>query len=136
MSYTTTVIAAAVLALAAVVSPPATEVRSEEPIPIPSVQELTVEQKIRITFPDAPIMLEIAKAESRLIPTAKNPNSTASGVFQILKGTFEDPYYGCTGDVFDEADNIACARKIYDKSGTVPWDASRHVWGKEIPAST
>lgn len=60
-------------------------------------------------------------------PNAENPGSTATGVFQILIGTWED--YGCTGNRMDAEDNIACARKIYDQSGLTPWEASRHKWG-------
>jgi hypothetical protein len=77
-------------------------------------------------------MLKIAYCESGnncqgpIDPKAKNPFSSASGVFQILKGTWKA--YGCTGDAFNEDDNIACARKIYDDSGTTPWLASQAGW--------
>ena len=89
----------------------------------------TVECKIRVEFQDAPVMLAIARAESEYNPLADNPDSTASGVFQILNGTWTD--YGCTGNVWDEDDNIDCARIIYDESGTRPWDASKDKWGQE-----
>lgn len=72
-------------------------------------------------------MVAIADAESDFIPWADNPNSTAYGVFQILIGTWHD--YGCTGDRGNADDNIECARKIYDQSGTRPWNASIHEWG-------
>jgi len=84
-------------------------------------------------------MLQIAYCESGngcagpIDPKAKNPNSSASGVFQILKGTWAA--YGCTGDVFNEDDNIACARKIYDESGTTPWNASRGGWARAYSPS-
>jgi soluble lytic murein transglycosylase-like protein len=56
--------------------------------------------------------LAVAKCESGFNPKAKNPNSTASGVFQIIKGTFKQ--FKCEGYVFDAEDNVKCARKIYD----------------------
>lgn len=59
-------------------------------------------------------------------PSAKNPRSTATGVFQILIGTWHA--YGCTGERTNAADNIRCARKIYDESGTTPWNASKYAW--------
>ena len=107
----------------------------EESLPVILPKPLTVDEKILAAFPDAPIMLRIAYCESGngciapINPQAKNPNSSASGVFQILKGTWID--YGCTGDVLDEDDNIACARKIYDRSGFTPWNASRSSWGAQ-----
>lgn len=73
-------------------------------------------------------MLQVAYCESGngckapIDPKAKNPMSSASGTFQIIKSTWEA--YKCSGDVFNEDDNIACARKIYDDSGLRPWDAS------------
>lgn len=73
-------------------------------------------------FSDAPVMYRVAEAESGFNPNARNPTSTAKGVFQILNGTWKA--YGCTGDVLNAVDNINCARKIYDAEGTIPWDSS------------
>lgn len=98
---------------------------------------LTVEEKILATFPDAPIMLEVAYCESGvqtpddcwgpINPKAKNPYSTAKGVFQILDRTWT--YAECVGDPYNEDDNIACAKILYEDSGTRPWNASKHAWG-------
>lgn len=77
-------------------------------------------------FKNEPVMLRIAFAESGFNPLAKNPNSTASGLFQILKGTWAA--HKCEGEVFDAEDNIACARKIYDRNGTRDWLASKNGW--------
>lgn len=87
---------------------------------------LTPEELVTAAFPDAPIMVRVAKAESSFIPTAKNPASTATGIFQILIGTWKA--YGCTGSRVNAADNIACARKIYNDSGTSPWISSKANW--------
>ena len=70
------------------------------------------------------IMVSVARAESRFAPSVWNCGSSAQGVFQILVGTFNDPHYGCTGNRLIAEDNIACARKILDKSGTRPWSSS------------
>lgn len=91
---------------------------------------------IRMTFPDAPIMYHVAKAESwdfklnDFNPKARNPESTAKGIYQILDGTWKGA--GCKGDPLQALDNIACARKIYDDSGTTPWNASKGTWGKYV----
>lgn len=80
---------------------------------------------ISAEFPDAPVMLRIARAESQFIPTAKNPHSTATGLFQVLRGTAAA--YGC-GDQTIPEESIKCARKIYDKEGTRPWASSSANW--------
>ena len=74
------------------------------------------------TFPEAPRMLQVAIAESSLIETAKNPKSSAKGIFAVLDGTWVA--YGCTGDVLKAEDNIACAKVIHDRDGVLPWAAS------------
>lgn len=56
-------------------------------------------------------------------PNAKNPNSTASGIFQFIEGTWEAM---CEGDVFNEDDNVRCGTKVLAKeNGIKHWEASR-----------
>ncbi len=89
-----------------------------------------VQQLVRAEFPDAPIMFYVARAESQFHPKAKNPNSTATGVFQILTGTWRN--YKCVGDILNAEDNIACARIIYNQSKLSPWEESRPNWGRYL----
>jgi soluble lytic murein transglycosylase-like protein len=56
--------------------------------------------------------LRIAWCESRFDPLAKNPNSSASGVFQFLSGTYE--YIGGK-DVFDPEENIRLFMEWYPR---------------------
>lgn len=72
----------------------------------------------------------VALAESGFNPRAKNPHSTATGVFQIIKGTWAQ--YKCDGERTDARANIECAYKIYDNNGkrfntTGGWSASYHI---------
>jgi hypothetical protein len=73
-----------------------------------------------ITWKEAEIMTAIAKAESQLNPKAKNRNSTASGIFQIIASTWY--HYDCVGDKWDWKDNTNCAIKIMKRSGFTPWE--------------
>lgn len=98
-----------------------TEIALVAESPFPTPKELVV-----IAFPDAPVMVRIASAESSFIPTASNPNSTALGLFQILKGTWNS--YECTGMETNAVDNISCAKKIYQIEGTTPWNSSKDEW--------
>jgi hypothetical protein len=54
--------------------------------------------------------LDIAQCESQYSPVARNPESTAKGVYQFLNSTWND---NCTGDVFNYKDNIACFIRWY-----------------------
>ena len=87
---------------------------------------VTNQELIQEAFPDAPVMLRIAEAESSLASRAKNPASTASGLFQILKSTWDSN--GCLGEPFVASDNIACAKILYSRYGTTPWNASKSKW--------
>ena len=72
--------------------------------------------------------IRVARCESgfNLDPNAKNPNSTATGVFQIIIGTWDGNR--CTGERWDFKDNIDCAYKLLDRRGFQPWEASAHCW--------
>ncbi len=89
---------------------------------------LVYRQMVTDAFPDAPVMVRIAEAESRFAPKAQNPHSTAGGLFQILDGTWVA--YGCQGSKYEAQDNIACARTIYNVEGTRPWGSSIEHWAQ------
>jgi soluble lytic murein transglycosylase-like protein len=56
--------------------------------------------------------IRIAECESNFDTYARNPNSTASGVYQFVSTTFENY---CTGDVFNPHNNIQCFMELYHK---------------------
>lgn len=55
--------------------------------------------------------LQIAKKESQFNPMAKNPKSTARGLFQIISSTWRY----CGGNINDPEDNTACFIKLFPK---------------------
>lgn len=71
-------------------------------------------------------MYQIALAESQLVPTAKNPRSSAKGLFQILDGTWDE--FDCDGSPLSVDANINCAKKIYAARGVADWGASKETW--------
>lgn len=78
-------------------------------------------------------MNRIAMCESRNNPNAKNPNSSASGRFQFLTGTWK--HYGLQKwgtlegrSVFDYGDNTELAYWVVRTYGTRDWNASKHCW--------
>lgn len=86
---------------------------------------------------DSALAWRVARCESPkdgdVDPLAKNPTSTASGVFQFLKGSWK--YYGTQlwgsvegKDVFNREHNIELAMYVMSKRGTVDWTASQYCW--------
>ena len=98
--------------------------------------------------------VEVAWCESRFIVDAKNPASTASGYFQLLRPWTKDPqdYGQVWGWIYDESgnklsaaaglgitetqarwtiSNVRVAYEIWWRGGNSwsPWNASRHCWG-------
>lgn len=79
--------------------------------------------------PHAEVMKRVSHCESSLIPWAKNKNSSATGLFQIIKGTWEG--HKCEGDITNYKDNISCAKKIHDgPQGLGAWSESFSCWKK------
>ena len=76
----------------------------------------TIESKIVRLATDSDVLpetaLRIGRCESNLDPLAKNPNSSASGIYQFVSKTW-DNY--CDGDVYNPEDNIKCFLEIYPK---------------------
>lgn len=68
--------------------------------------------------------LVIVQRESNFNTNAKNPYSTASGLYQFLTGTFAG--YGCSGSPFNWKDATACAAKAYRMSGLQPWSLTAY----------
>ena len=58
------------------------------------------------------VALKVANCESGFDPQAKNPSSTAKGVYEFVNKTWK-AY--CTGDVYDYEKNISCYLKLYPK---------------------
>lgn len=111
---------------------------TNKPSPTPNVQKPegvipdNAINRMLITYwaDKAPQAYKVMMCESGGNPKAKNKNSTASGLFQIIRGTFK--LFKCEGDVFSASDNIACAYKLYERNQSFSphWDASKDCWSK------
>lgn len=84
----------------------------------------------------------IVHCESGGNPKARNPESSAAGLFQITVGT----WLSAGGGLFAKsaaqatpAQQEQVAQRIFSRSGTAPWNASRSCWkgraGKTVTAS-
>lgn len=93
-------------------------------------------EKVRQAFPDAPIMLEVARCESQYKITAHNTalnkdGTTDGGIFQ-LNSVHNQELTALGLDKFDLEDNIRFARILYDRNGLQPWKSSEDCWSKHI----
>lgn len=66
-------------------------------------------------------MMCLMRHESGGNPSAKNPRSSARGLFQIL-GSLWAPHFGVAqDDLYDAETNVRLARKIWDQQGYRAW---------------
>lgn len=85
----------------------------------------------------ADVLDVIAKCESGSNPLAKNPYSSASGLFQILNSTWAangGMEFAPTARQASPAQQRVVAERILARSGTTPWNASRSCWAGKVNA--
>jgi len=98
--------------------------------------EPTIEQIIAEEWgADAEIGKKIAFCESSYNPEAKNKNSSATGLFQIIKSTWEANRKRMNADTnldlrLDARENAKTAYFLYKQQGGNPWKSSQHCWSK------
>lgn len=108
--------------------------RVNPPTPEPPTAPEHVEPVKPKPAPVGGLMARIEECESRGDPNARNPNSTAKGLYQFLDGSWRHygiEYWGTLEgrSVFDPDDNRELAAYVIAKYGTSPWNSSKHCWG-------
>lgn len=80
---------------------------------------------------DAELLLRIAQCESGLNPSAKNRNSSASGLFQFMPSTYRNSPSGAAGlSIWDPRANAEAAAFKIANGALRAWNASRHCWSR------
>jgi soluble lytic murein transglycosylase-like protein len=69
----------------------------------------------------------VCRCESSGNPNAKNPRSTARGLFQVLAGTWRD-YAKAGEDIWNPYDNSTVGHRIQRGQGWGAWEESRGCW--------
>ena len=77
------------------------------------------------------VLEQIIVCESGENRLDRNPQSTATGIFQILKGTGEfcEKHFGRTIDREEVLDSWLCAKFLFDKYNLQPWEECKIILG-------
>lgn len=98
-------------------------------------EDLSIADKIRLSARkykvNESLALNIACAESQFNAKARNPLSTAGGVYQFLDGTWASQGKRLWGTLegrnkLNADDNIELAMSMISKTGTSDWNASKN----------
>lgn len=113
---------------------------NQSPPPVPPLfvpQAQTVREYVAEYFADAPIMIDISRCESHFRQFNKNgavyrgtKNNQDVGVMQINEHYHLNTTKKLGYDIYTVEGNVAYARYLFEKEGTVPWASSEPCWGK------
>lgn len=97
------------------------------------ISDRGVQEQIEHVFGKGHVMLQVAQCESNLTQyrngkVLRNANSSAVGVFQIMKSYHYENALDIGHDIMTTKGNIAFAKVLYDQRGLKPWYASKHCW--------
>lgn len=108
----------------------------------PLIDPDTVKLEVEEYFADAPVMVEIARCESRFrqfevdgTPLKNDEGSSATGVLQIMASYHREDALNLGYDIDTLAGNLAYGRHLYDNKGTQPWNESKPCWSSAITAN-
>lgn len=104
----------------------------------PATEFLTpveVEVKVRDYFKDVPVMIEIARCESKFRQYTDSGNVLRGGasggmigIFQFFESVHTVPAKNLGFDLATVDGNLGYARHLYEAQGTTPWDPAKDCW--------
>lgn len=102
-----------------------------------------VESKVREYFSDTPVMIEIARCESKFRQFTDSGNPLYGGYGAGMVGVFQiyEDVHGAFAkekgmDIETLEGNLAYGKYLYEREGTQPWMSSFPCWGKELHGTT
>lgn len=100
---------------------------------------MTTEDYVRNYFSDIPVMVEIAKCESRFRQHNENGEVLRGTVNPLDRGVMQvnEYYHGTEAkklgfNILTLEGNVAYARYIFERQGVRPWKSSAPCWSKTI----
>jgi hypothetical protein len=118
-----------------------TATSTEQASPRPVHDAVAVEARVREFFADIPVMVEIARCESKFRQYADSGNVLRGGLGNAMLGVFQfnEPIHKSGAsllgfDIETLEGNLGYARHLYNVSGTNPWNSSFACWEVALPA--
>ena len=103
---------------------------------------MDIETYVRQYFADIPIMIQVAKCESRFKQFDTDgsihrgiANPADVGVMQINEHYHLDTSVKQNYNIYTLEGNMAYGRELYEEKGTQPWSSSKACWGKMDPTT-
>ena len=97
------------------------------------------ETVVRNYFADVPVMIQVARCESRFRHTLADGSilrgevdSRDIGVMQINTGFHGERAVELGLNLKNIYDNMTYARDLYERKGTQPWNASASCWNRTL----
>jgi hypothetical protein len=101
-----------------------------------SANAKTVEESVRDYFKETPVMIEIARCESKFrqftadgLPLYGGYGGGMIGVFQFYDRIHRAGAASLGFNLSTLEGNLAYAKHVYATSGTTPWNSSKQCWG-------
>ena len=108
------------------------------PVLLIAPEATSIEEYVNIYFSDIPVMADIAKCESRFRHFGKDGHVLRGEVTPQDIGVMQvnEYFHGTTAeklgiDIYSIEGNVAYARYLYEKDGTIPWASSAKCWSKK-----
>ena len=107
--------------------------------PLASANAQTVEERVREYFKDTPVMIEIARCESKFRQFNADGtvlrggwNNGMVGVFQFFESIHVGSALARGYDLSTLEGNLGYAKHLYASSGTTPWNSAKSCWSKSV----
>ncbi len=101
------------------------------------------EEAVRAFFKDIPVMIEIARCESKLnqfdaagLPLRGGWNGGMVGVFQIYESVHTGTAASMGFDLSTLEGNMEYAKHLYLTQGTTPWNSGKSCWQSVAETNT
>jgi hypothetical protein len=110
---------------------------------VPVLNQKEVEARVREYFKATPVMIEIARCESKFRQFTDAGNvlrggagGNMIGVFQFYEQIHAPAALALGFDLSTLEGNLSYAKHLYDQSGTTPWNSARSCWGASVAATS
>lgn len=97
----------------------------------------TVEEQVRTFFATTPVMVEIARCESKFKQFSADGGALRGGwggqmvgVFQFYESVHKSTATSLGFDLATLEGNLSYAKHVYAQQGTAPWNSSKACWEK------